>query len=189
MPTITTAHRPLRRRTALWLLMTGVLGLLVGCAMPRPAKVPMDALWLPASSSGPGHTLVVFMPGSQEVPQDIVREGFVDQLRLRHPGVDMVVADAHMGYFRNGSFEARLRADVIEPARARGSTSATAPATGWSRSPACSMVCCRPITCSARPAATTGRPGRRCGSMRWSVRLCDPESHGTDPFRVALRLR
>ena len=120
MPTITTAHTPLRRRTALWLLMTWVLVLLVGCALPRPAKVPMDALWLPASSSGPGHTLVVFMPGSQEVPQDIVREGFVDQLRWRHPGVDMVVADAHMGYFRNGSFEARLRADVIEPARARG---------------------------------------------------------------------
>ena len=149
MPTIHTALFALCRRATLWLLMTGVLGLQVGCALPRPAKVPMDALWLPASSNGPGHTLIVFMPGSQEVPQDIVREGFVDQVRARHPGVDVVVADAHMGYFRNGSFEARLRADVIEPARARGYRSI------W--------------------LATTGRPGRRCGSMRWSVRPCNLE--------------
>ena len=32
----------------------------------------------------------------------------------------MVVADAHVGYFRNRSFEDRLRADVMVPARARG---------------------------------------------------------------------
>jgi pimeloyl-ACP methyl ester carboxylesterase len=120
MPTIQTALFALCRRATLWLLMAGMVGFLVGCALPRPAKEPMGALWLPASSNGPGHTLIVFMPGSQEVPQDIVREGFVDQVRARHPGVDVVVADAHMGYFRNGSFEARLRADVIEPARARG---------------------------------------------------------------------
>ena len=97
-----------------------VTGLLGGCALPRAAQVPMDALWLPASPNQPGRTLIVFLPGSQEVPQDIVREGFVEEVRARHPTVDVVVADAHVGYFRNRSFEARLRADVMAPARARG---------------------------------------------------------------------
>lgn len=80
----------------------------------------MEAIWLPASPNQAGKTLIVFLPGSQEVPQDIVREGFVEQVRARHPTVDVVVADAHVGYFRNRSFEDRLRADVIKPARARG---------------------------------------------------------------------
>ena len=33
---------------------------------------------------------------------------------------DVIVADAHMGYFRAGSFEQRLREDVVAPARQRG---------------------------------------------------------------------
>jgi len=120
MPFFDTAGPPLRWRRALWVLAAAAVLLLGGCALPRAALVPMEALWLPASPNQPGRTLIVFLPGSQEVPQDIVREGFVDQVRARHPTVDVVVADAHVGYFRNRSFEGRLRADVMEPARARG---------------------------------------------------------------------
>jgi pimeloyl-ACP methyl ester carboxylesterase len=111
------AHRMKGAWAACALTLVALLG---GCALPRAAQVPMDALWLPASPNQPGQTLIVFLPGSQEVPQDIVREGFVAQVRARHPTVDVVVADGHVGYFRNRSFEARLRADVMEPARARG---------------------------------------------------------------------
>lgn len=109
-----------RAKCILMSLAFVVAGLLGGCALPRAAQVPMDALWLPASPSQLGRTLIVFLPGSQEEPQDIVREGFVEQVRARHPTVDVVVADAHVGYFRNRSFEDRLRADVMAPARARG---------------------------------------------------------------------
>lgn len=112
------ADRPVH--PALWLALLLAVAVLTGCALPRAAKTPMDALWLPASTAQPSRTLIVFLPGSQEVPQDIVREGFVDQVRRRHPTVDVVVVDSHVGYFRNRSFEARLRADVMEPARARG---------------------------------------------------------------------
>ncbi len=109
-----------RARHALWVFAAVAVGLISGCALPRAAQVPMDALWLPASPNQVGKTLIVFLPGSQEVPQDIVREGFVQQVRARHPTVDVVVADAHVGYFRNRSFEERLRADVMALARARG---------------------------------------------------------------------
>jgi len=35
-------------------------------------------------------------------------------------GLDVVAADAHMGYYRNETFIERLRDDVVAPARARG---------------------------------------------------------------------
>ena len=80
----------------------------------------MQALSLPVSPDRVSPTLIVFMPGVQEQPQDIVREGFVDQVRSRGIDADVVVVDAHLGYFTNGVFEQRLREDVVLPARARG---------------------------------------------------------------------
>lgn len=80
----------------------------------NPAPAPSRA----ADARSP--TLIVFLPGAQEVPQDIVREGFVDQVRARGIDADVVVADAHLGYFYGGVFEQRLREDVVQPARAQG---------------------------------------------------------------------
>lgn len=94
---------------------------LSGCGLLlRAPQVPMDALTLPLSPSARSQTLIVFMPGAQEVPQDIVREGFVAQVRARGIDADVVVADAHLGYFHNGSFEQRPHDDVVRPARAQG---------------------------------------------------------------------
>lgn len=109
-------------RRALWgRVLSGCLALLLaGCAAQRPVVVPMQALSLPASPDRVSPTLIVFMPGVQEQPQDIVREGFVDQVRSRGIDADVVVVDAHLGYFTNGVFEQRLREDVVLPARARG---------------------------------------------------------------------
>jgi Putative esterase len=109
-------------RRALWgRVLSGCLALLLtGCAAQRPVVVPMPALSLPASPDRVSPTLIVFMPGVQEMPQDIVREGFVDQVRSRGIEADVVVVDAHLGYFTNGVFEQRLREDIVLPARARG---------------------------------------------------------------------
>ena len=109
------------RRTLWWRAVVGALVLLLaGCATQRPAVVPMVSVALPASAQRISTTLIVFMPGVQELPQDIVREGFVDQVRARGIDADVVVVDAHLGYFYNGVFEQRLREDIVLPARARG---------------------------------------------------------------------
>jgi Putative esterase len=110
------------KRRALWgRVLSGCLGLLLaGCAAQRPVVVPMASITLPASAQRTSSTLIVFMPGVQELPQDIVREGFVDQVRTRGIDADVVVVDAHLGYFTNGVFEQRLREDIVLPARARG---------------------------------------------------------------------
>ena len=113
------------KRLAAAILSTVVLGLsLGGCSLlVREPRVPMEVLSLPRDPDARSSTLIVFMPGAQEVPQDIVREGFVAQVRARGIDADVVVADAHLGYFRGGVFEQRLHEEVIRPARERGSRS------------------------------------------------------------------
>jgi hypothetical protein len=93
---------------------------LSGCAFPRAAKVPMDSILLPVSAAERAKTLIVFLPGAQEVPQDIVKEGFIEQVRARNIDADVMVIDAHMGYFLKRTFDVRIRTDIIEPARAKG---------------------------------------------------------------------
>ncbi len=94
--------------------------MLTGCAFPRAAKVPMDSISLPRSPTSTSKTLIVFLPGALEVPADIVKEGFVDQVRARNIDADVTVIDSHMGYFFNRTFDTRIRTDIIEPARAKG---------------------------------------------------------------------
>jgi pimeloyl-ACP methyl ester carboxylesterase len=93
---------------------------LAGCVFPRAAKVPMDSISLPAAADARADTLIVFLPGAQEVPIDIVKEGFVEQVRARNIDADVIVIDSHIGYFLKRTFDVRIRTDIIEPARAKG---------------------------------------------------------------------
>lgn len=93
---------------------------LVGCAASRPTTIPMKTLFDAAPATGGSKALLVIMPGIQDVPGDLVRHGFIRAVRERGIAADIVIADAHFGYFLDRSFEERLRSDVIEPARARG---------------------------------------------------------------------
>lgn len=93
---------------------------LAGCVFPRAAKVPMDSISLPAAADARADTLIVFLPGAQEVPIDIVKEGFIEQVRARSIDADVMVIDSHIGYFLKRTFDVRIRTDIIEPARAKG---------------------------------------------------------------------
>ena len=79
----------------------------------------MDSILLPRSATQ-STTLIVFMPGSQEVPQDVVNEGFVAQVRANNIDADVMVIDSHLGYFRNRTFDVRIHDDIIVPARKKG---------------------------------------------------------------------
>jgi hypothetical protein len=95
------------------------------CIPLRPAKVPMDSILIPrpaATSQAPARTLIVFLPGAMEVPQDLVTQGFIAQVHARGIDADVQVIDAHIGYFTGRSFDKRIREDIFLPARARGYT-------------------------------------------------------------------
>ena len=64
--------------------------------------------------------LVVFLPGFGDDAEDFERRGFVAEIRRHDLSVDMVAAQATLGYYGRSSFPERLATDVVEPARARG---------------------------------------------------------------------
>ncbi|MFM9882615.1 MAG: alpha/beta hydrolase [Burkholderiales bacterium] len=104
----------------LWFLAVVAASTLVGCAGSRPTTIPMKILFDAAPATDGPKSLLVIMPGIQDVPGDLVRHGFVRAVRERGIAADVVIADAHFGYFLDRSFEERIRSDVIAPARARG---------------------------------------------------------------------
>lgn len=92
---------------------------LAGCETVRPSVVPLRTVEQPAPC-GPVDTLVVMLPGSYSLPEDFQREGFVRTLRQRQVAADVLLVDAHVGYYRDRSIIERLHADVVVPAKARG---------------------------------------------------------------------
>jgi len=119
------ARRSVLKRLGLgWVGLPGGMGLasmLGGCGyLPRASAVPMPLLSEPAAASGRSDTLVVMLPGRFDRPQDFVREGLVADLKRRRADVDVLLADAHLGYYMDRSVLERLRTDVIGPARRQG---------------------------------------------------------------------
>ena len=113
-----TAHTMLRLDARLFCLLF-FLAIAGGCAHLRGAKVPMDSILLQRAAT-PSKTLIVFMPGAQEAPQDIVKQGFVAQVRARNIDADVMVIDSHIGYFAWRTFDVRIHDDIIAPARKKG---------------------------------------------------------------------
>lgn len=99
-------------------VLTGLIVLLTGCAGLRAARVPMDTRIEKSVCSAPTDTLVVFLPGAYSDPPEFEREGFVTALQQRRIAADVMLADAHIGYYNNRSIVDRLEADVFVPARA-----------------------------------------------------------------------
>lgn len=100
---------------------TVVAALALAClaACVPPAPVPMRAV-RDALSGSKARTLVVFLPGRSDRPEEFVRERFATEVRARSLPVDLVFADATIGYYIDRSILTRLHDDVVAPARARG---------------------------------------------------------------------
>ncbi len=91
----------------------------VGCAwLPRAATVPMPVLDI-TGPVGQNETVVVFLPGRFDRPTRFRDEGFGELLVRRIPEAIAVAADAHLGYYLDGSVVERLHDDVVAPLRAR----------------------------------------------------------------------
>lgn len=102
---------------AIPLVVIATLGGCLGWRVPtEPLTVETDRL----TGVEQAQALIVFLPGSRDRPRDLIRQGFVEQLRRRAIDADVVMPDLHVGYYTNNSFTQRLQLDVIEPARARG---------------------------------------------------------------------
>jgi hypothetical protein len=98
------------RVLVLWVSMLA----LAGCASWFSAPVPMRAVeWRRGSERA--RCLVVFLPGFGDDAEDFERNGFVAEVKRHGLSVDMVAAQATLGYYTRGSFPVRLEADVVGP--------------------------------------------------------------------------
>jgi pimeloyl-ACP methyl ester carboxylesterase len=106
------------RCRAAWLL-SGLL-LLQGCAPYRKVEGPIvqviDALHCGERAA----VLIVMLPGLYDLPADFVEQGFVKAVRERQLDADIILLDAHVGYYNERQIVDRLRSEVIAPARAKG---------------------------------------------------------------------
>ena len=106
----------LTRRAALPLIAA-----LPACApLPRPLKDRMDRELHRAHPAARADTLIVWLPGAYDVPADFVREGFVQAVRQRALPLDLLLVDAHVGYYTAQQIVLRLNDEVLAPARAEG---------------------------------------------------------------------
>ena len=104
-------------------LAAGLLGALsaTGCVPPiRPIQDRMDRVLEPAQPGQRADTLLVLLPGAYDTPQDFEREGFVAAVRQRGLPIDLLLLDAHTGYYTSQQIVDRLLNEVVQPARAEG---------------------------------------------------------------------
>lgn len=93
------------------------LGMLLwaGCARLRPTAVPLRTLAL--SVPGDHKTLVVFLPGRRDAPEDFRRYAFAEAAQRQGLDADFLAVDAHPGYYLKKTILTRLREDVLAGAR------------------------------------------------------------------------
>ncbi len=97
-------------------LLVIVLG---GCSLFYPTSVPIPSHPRPAADEQ-APCLLVMLPGRGDGAADLERAGLVELVRRHAPAVDVLLVDAHFGYYYERSLIERLDEDVIGPARAQG---------------------------------------------------------------------
>ncbi len=93
--------------------------LLVTACTPA-ARTPIATLSFQPPGKAAQRTLLVLLPGRGGTLDNYQSEGLVDEVRRLRLPIDLLAADAHFGYYAAGTLPARLREDVIVPARRRG---------------------------------------------------------------------
>jgi pimeloyl-ACP methyl ester carboxylesterase len=96
-----------------------LVAFLSGCALF--SKVPMEVLTYECPDKEAAHQrLIVFMRGIGGSHHSFEEEGLVADVWARGLPFDMAAPNAHFGYYGDRNLVARLKEDVIDPARARG---------------------------------------------------------------------
>ena len=87
-----------------------------GCAALLSAPVPMAQLRYPADPNQRARCLMVLLPGRGDSAADFEGHGIIAAARQRGLSIDLVAADATIGYYAKRTLLDRLQADVLTPA-------------------------------------------------------------------------
>lgn len=103
-----------------WLLALCFSVIGPACSALRTTPVPLRTLRRPAQPEARATTLLVLLPGRGDRLGDFERYGFISTLREANIRADVVMVDAHLGYYYKRTVIERLQQDVFAPARAQG---------------------------------------------------------------------
>ena len=85
-----------------------------------PTSIPVVTQRHPCPEGATARSLIVFLPGISDTVEDYERHGFIDEVKQKGWSADLIVVDAHYGYYANRTILDRLHADIFEPAKALG---------------------------------------------------------------------
>lgn len=102
------------------MLAVGSALVISACAVFHTTKIPMQVHEYRAKTDATARTLLVMLPGRYGTANQFMAEGFVDMVLTAGYSLDVVTAEAHIGYYENKTVIERLRQDIILPAKARG---------------------------------------------------------------------
>jgi pimeloyl-ACP methyl ester carboxylesterase len=87
--------------------------LLAACTPPTgPLRMPIESIRHSAACATPALRLLM-LPGAYSRAADFEREGFLADLRARGIDAEVVLVDAHYGYYADDSIVARLASDFL----------------------------------------------------------------------------
>lgn len=90
-----------------------LLGLtLTGCSYLRHPDIPIKTDIYQKNTS-PQHTLILLLPGKGDNPNSFIENQWLETLQQENIDADIIIADAHLGYYLNDSTTLRLRQDIL----------------------------------------------------------------------------
>jgi pimeloyl-ACP methyl ester carboxylesterase len=106
------------RHILLLALSAAMASLLASCTPPVTRPIGTVRFSLPEVNRQ--QTLLVFLPGIRDKSAVFAEEGFISAAQASGIQADMIGVDAHIGYYLEMQFLARLKEDVIDPAKLQG---------------------------------------------------------------------
>ncbi len=92
--------------------------LLAGCV--AAPTVPIPSLGYQSDPAQRQRNLLVLLRGMGADNSIFDKEGIVAEIRNRRLPFDVIAPDTHLGYYQSNTLEARLKQDIIDPARRQG---------------------------------------------------------------------
>ncbi|MBN2401412.1 MAG: alpha/beta hydrolase [Spirochaetes bacterium] len=93
--------------------------LFLNCSIIYPTKNPIDTVHF-ITGKDQSRNLLVMLPGRRDKPEDFKTNGFIELIIDSGLAFDVIVVDAHFGYYYQKNLIPRLYKDVIVPARQKG---------------------------------------------------------------------
>jgi pimeloyl-ACP methyl ester carboxylesterase len=83
-------------------------------------NTPLKTLYYKTEENVSQKNMIIFLRGRGGSHEDFASEGLINDVKTRNLPYDMAAPNAHFGYYFGETLVPRLKADIIEPARAKG---------------------------------------------------------------------